>query len=258
MGQVSSWPARCHGAVAVRAHFALLATALAAALCTTTLHAQTNTLSGTVALGSQLVDRGMALTPVTPILQGALTWTSAGGWIVGLQAATVLRSPGQDEALVQLGHYWSLSEDWRMLADATYYDYPGNAQASAYARTEAGVSWMYRDVLTLGLSAIRLTSSNDHTVRGAADFDFHWPLPWQLSFAAGAGVTQSLVRGGPHAYEYGYAPGSPYYGYGHAGLIWAHGPWRVELDRIATTMTIGRHVDGLTAAPWVATLSWSF
>lgn len=226
------------------------------------LHAQSNSLSGTVALSSQLVDRGIALTPVTPVLQGAVNWSSAGGWMAGLSIGSQLRSPDRSEGLVQLGHYWSLSDDWRMQADLTYYGYTGNTRASAYDRAEASVNWMYRDVLSLGLSAITLTGGNDHQPRGAADLDFHWPLPWHLSVAAGAGITQTLVtERGPYFYrhhEYRYGGVSSYYGYGHLGLIWAYGPWQVELDRIATSSNIARQVGGLRAAPWVGTVSWSF
>ncbi|MBE1161915.1 hypothetical protein [Dyella acidiphila] len=228
------------------------------------LHAQTGNFAGTVALSSQLVDRGIALTPVTPILQGAVNWSSAGGWMAGVSIGTQLRSPDRSEGLAQLGHYWTLSDDWRMQADATYYGYSGNTRASAYNRAEASVNWMYRDVLSFGLSAITLTGGDDHHPRGAADLDFHWPLPWHLSLAAGAGITQTLVTSRPpwpgahHYYDYGYGGVSSYYGYGQLGLIWAWGPWQVELQRIATTSNIARQTGSLAAAPWVGTVSWSF
>jgi uncharacterized protein (TIGR02001 family) len=222
-------------------------------------HAQSSSLAGTVALSSQLVDRGMALTPVTPILQGALSWTSAStGWEFGLSASTETRSPGHDaEGLAQAAYYWPLSEDWRMQAGASYYAYPGNNPASAFNRVETGLDWMYRDVLTFGLSAIRLTNNRNTQPKGAADVDFHWPLPWHLSFAAGAGVTQVLTDVGGYPYGYRYTRAGSYYGYGHAGLIWVEGGWRVELERIATTPN-GHWAGGWAAAPWVGTISWSF
>jgi uncharacterized protein (TIGR02001 family) len=237
---------------------AVLLPMLVMAGCCTALHAQTSNLSGTIALSSQLVDRGIAITPVTPIAQGALSWASPTGWAAALSASTEARSPGHSaEVLAQVAHYWSFSADWRMQADVIYYDYPGNPGASLFNRAEVGMNWMYRDVLTFGLSGICLTRGGSHHPRGAADVDFHWPLPWHLSVSAGAGVTQSLIN-----FDYGYGadgyrhphPGS-YYGYGHAGLIWSYDAWRVELDRIATAP---RQPGGLNAAPWVATVSWSF
>lgn len=238
---------------------ALLSVTVAASFCSV-LHAQSNSVSGTIALSSQLVDRGVAITPVTPIAQGALSWASSGGWLAGLSASTEVRSPGHSaEVLAQVAHAWSLSDDWRMQAGVIYYDYPGNPGASLFNRAEVGMNWMYRDVLTFGLSGICLTRGGNHP-RGAADVDFHWPLPWHFSLSAGAGVTQSLVNDGydtTHGwYRYPH-PGS-YYGYGHAGLIWSFDAWRVELDRIATTPSVGRQPGSLTAAPWVATVSWSF
>jgi uncharacterized protein (TIGR02001 family) len=247
----------------------ILAAGLAASLCTP-LHAQTSTLTGTVALSSQLVDRGVAITPVTPIAQGALSWASASGWVLGVSAGTEIRSVGHSsEALAQAAHYWSLTDDWRMQAGVTYYAYPGNPGARAFDRTETSLNWMYRDVLTFGLSAICLTRGNDQHPRGAADVNFHWPLPWHLSLSAGAGVIQSLLGRtwtggygysyGGYPYPYGNMPRpSSYYGYGHLGLVWSYDSWQVELDRITTVPNIGRQSGGLVAAPWVATVSWSF
>lgn len=244
----------------------VLLTAIAA-VCSAPLYAQSGNFSGTVALSSQLIDRGLAITPVTPVLQGNVAWTSNDGWALGLSAATETRSPGHNsEALAQLAHYWTLSNDWRMQAGLTYYTYPGNARARVFDRVEGSMNWLYRDVLTLGLSAITLTHGNDQQPRGAADLDFHWPLPQHLSLSAGLGVAQRLtsVEGsgygsyGHPMYGHVYRGADPrsYYGYGHVGLGWTYGPWRVELDRVFTDPDIRR--TGMTASPWVGTISWSF
>lgn len=238
-------------------------------------HAQSSSFSGAVALSSQLVDRGLALSPVTPILQGNASWSTASGWSLSVSAATETRSPGHgSEAMAQLARYWSLSNDWRMDAGVVYYAYPGNAAARPYERVEASVNWMYRDVLSFGLSGITLTHGEDHQPKGAADVDFHWPLPQNFAFSAGLGVAQPLTssmgvwtpsdNGSAQHYGYSYrqhygyvynhAPS--YYGYGHLGVSWAHGPWRVELDRVFTDPDIRRQ--GSAAAPWVATIAWNF
>jgi uncharacterized protein (TIGR02001 family) len=250
----------------------IVVSAVAAASLCTPLHAQSNNLSGTVALSSQLVERGMAITPVTPIAQGALSWTSASGWALGVSAGTEIRSPGHSsEALAQIGHYWTLSSDWRMQAGVAYYAYPDNPGGTAFDRVETSVNGMYRDVLTFGLSAIHLTRGGDHQLKGAADVDFRWPLPWHLAFSAGAGVTQPLLPAARSDYgghepnpsaalpPYGGWPRvSSYYGYGHVGLVWVYGRWQVELDRIATAPNVGRQPGGLETAPWVGTISRTF
>ena len=241
---------------------------LSAAIAAAPLHAQTSTFNGTVALSSQLVDRGLAITPVTPVLQGAVSWATAGNWVFGLSAGTQVRSPRHgSDAQLRADHYWLLSGDWRMQAGVAYYTYPGNASARAFDRAEASMSWLYRDVLTFGLSAISLTRGRDHQPRGAADVNFRWPLPAHFSLNAGVGVAQPLPArsyyGGPSDGAWTYFPGygayraqrpGSYYGYGQLGLAWNDGPWRVELDRIATDPS----QRWMAAAPWVATIAWSF
>lgn len=223
------------------------------------VHAQSTSVSGAVALSSQLVDRGQAVTPQTPILQGALSWSFAKGWSLGASAGVEARKPDRfAEALAQLARSWSLSPDWQMQANLVYYDYPGTPQAHSFDRTEAGLGWIYRDVLTLGVSAIYPAGKTDHHLYGAADIGFHWPLPRHFSLSAGLGITQttySYYAYYRHArYEY---DRQDTYSYGHTGLLWNNGPWRVEVDRVATSGLVHRRGYPETV-PWVATISWSF
>lgn len=248
---------RVRGSLSARAGSSLVLLAATACL-SAPLHAQSATVSGAVAVSSQLVDRGLAVTPATPILQAAVSWTPAPNWSLGLSGGTEIRSPGHvSEALAQVSRYWSLSNDWQMQADLLYYDYPGNAQARLFDRTEIGVDWIYRDILTFGLSGICLINGTGHEPRGAADINFHWPLAWHFSLSLGAGVAQSFVSNS-NFYGYGERINTGVYGYGHAGLLWSYGAWRVELDRVATNPTLPRHGGNLVAAPWVGTISWSF
>jgi uncharacterized protein (TIGR02001 family) len=227
------------------------------------LHAQSATFNGTAALSSELIDRGQAITGDTPILQGAASWTYPAGWSLGLSASTEVRSPGRVvEALAQASRYWSLSGDWQMQTGVLYYRYPGNTHSKAYDRAETGVSWTYRDVLTFGMSAIYVIDAPNSQPRGAADLSFHWPLVWHFSLSAGAGVAQPIIA--PYtSYRYGQAVPYGYdhaglHGYGHAGLLWANGPWQIEVDRIMADDATQRQWANLGASPWVATISWSF
>ncbi len=248
------------------------------------LHAQSTTFNGTVALSSQLVDRGQAITGDTPILQGAASWTfptegaASAGWSLGLSGSTEVRSPSRVvEALVQASRYWSLSGDWQMQVSLLYYRHPGNTHSRAFDRVETGVNWTYRDVLTFGLSAIYVIDAKGHQPRGAADLSLHWPLLWHFSLSAGAGVAQSPIApygpcrcGYESPYDVGYE--SPYdyaressgsgraglYGYCHVGLLWNNGPWRIELDRIMAASETQRQSGEMGASPWVATISRSF
>ncbi|AIF46951.1 hypothetical protein HY57_06555 [Dyella japonica A8] len=224
--------------------------------------AQSGNINGIVALSSQLVDRGLAVTSDTAIVQGAVSWTLPSGWAFGVAASTEVRNATPlAETFAQASHTWRMTPDWQFAATAAYYDYPGRGNG-AFNRAEGGANWIYRDVLTLGIAAMIPTGGGNHQLRGAADVDFHWPLPWHVSFSAGAGYAQTQVptygtyddEYGSHRYPRGDRVNS--YGYGHLGLIWAQGPWRVEVDRVFVDASMREA--WLAASPWVATMSWSF
>jgi uncharacterized protein (TIGR02001 family) len=227
------------------------------------LHAQSVAFNGTVALSSQLVDRGQAITGDTPVLQGAAAWTFPAGWSLGVSASATARSSERlAEALAQVSRRWLLSGDWQLQASLLYYRYPGSTRYAASDRTETGLNWTYRDVLTLGLSAIYVLGPDGHRPRGAADLNLHWPLAGRFSLSVGAGVAQPFgpsyrYYGHGHRRRYG-RPRTGLNSYGHLGLVWVNGPWRIELDRIVTDPATRRQRDYLGASPWVATLSRSF
>ena len=101
------------------------------------LHAQSSNFGGAVALSNQLVDRGLAVTPKTPVLQGALSWTTPSGWSLGLSASSETRSPGRVvEALAQASYAWSLSSDWQMQTGLLYYRYGNDSHWRVYDRVE--------------------------------------------------------------------------------------------------------------------------
>lgn len=215
--------------------------------------ARAGDLSGSVSLASQLVDRGLAITPPTPALQGGIAWTTPSGWSLGLSGGIELRSPGHvAESVARVAHAWTLSENWRMQTDLTYYHYAGRLHANVY---EPGVYWVYRDILTIGLSGIYFTSGDEHRLHPTADLAFHWPLAGGFSISGGFGIA-------PYAVPYGYPPQeryrTGYYRYGEAGLLWSHGAWRVELDRVTIDPGSRDYLDRFVAAPWFATLSRSF
>lgn len=155
------------------------------------------------------------------------------------------------ETLAQVGHSWSLSSDWQMQANLLYYHYPRHGRARTYDRSEVGVSWIYRDVLTFGLSASHLDDYGGQRPRGAADLGFRWPLAWQLSFTASAGIAQELVPPRGVYYER-----RNHYSYGHVGLSWDHGPWQIDLARIDSNRD--RTPYQPEVSPWTATVSWAF
>ena len=243
----------------------LLATAVALACRPAPLQAQASRIGGEVALASHLVDRGLAITPATPVLQGAISWASPGGWSLGLAGGVEARSPGRPVmALARVSRSWALSDDWRAQAGLLYYDYRRNRMPD---RAEANLYFTYRDSVTLGLSAIHVGDDGERHFRGAVDVAVSWPLTRHVSLSAGAGIAEVAVGSygpGHHSYyEHGYGYGYGYsrlrtYGYGNLGLAWSDGPWRLQVDRNMNSLG-ARRVYGAHAPPhWVASLTRSF
>lgn len=218
---------------------------------------------GTAALSSQLVDRGLAITPETPVMQGSLSWTSPRGWSAGVAAGVEARSPGRPViAVARASRAWVPAADWTVQANFLHYHYGGQGSRMP-DRSEAGASLAWRDTVMIGLSAIRVSGHPGQRWLGAADAGASWPLTERLSLTAGAGVAQTVVRG-YRAYGHGYGYGQyaytylRRYGYGNAGLAWSGGPWRLQVDRYRNSLGGQRAYGAADAPDWVATLSWSF
>ncbi len=239
-------------ALSVRGRFAPAA-ATFFALLTSPNHARPADLGGQLALSSQLVERGIAITPPKPAVQGALSLTLPSGWSFGLSAAAEVRSPGHvSEAVARLSHSGMLSGDWQMQTNLLYYHYSGITRLNA---VEAGVGWVYRDILSVGLSGIYALGTDERRLRPALDTGFRWPLTHGLSFSAGAGFTRYVIS---RYREPGDAYHSAFYLYGNAGLQWSRGPWQAGLSRMFISPGARRQLDYLAASPWLATLSRAF
>lgn len=241
----------------------LLATAVVLACLSAPMHAQSR-FGGRIALSSQLVDRGIAITPATAVLQGAVSWSSPSGWSAGVAGGVETRSPGDPVLFVaQVSRAWAPSGDWLVQASLLHYDYgsgagSGGARSGFPDRGEAGLSLTYRDTVVVGLSAIRVSGHRDQRWLGAMDAGASWPLTRRLSLSAGAGVAQAVVRDygrGYRRYDYGHLRR---YGYGNLGLAWNGGPWRLQLDRNLNSLGTRRAYGSPSASDWMVTLSRSF
>lgn len=210
--------------------------------------------TGELALSSQLVDRGVAITRPGAALQGAASWNGPSGWSLGVSGGFELRDPDHlADAVIHVSHFQNLSDDWQMQGRLLYYHYSGIVRAGFY---EAGVDWVYREMLTFGLSAIYSAQGN-HRLRPAADVDLNWPLRWDLSLAAGLGVADYSIPVNGHYGHYGKGPAS-YYRYGHLGLMWSHQRWQFRLERMLIGTEDRERMHRLAPSPWLATLSMSF
>jgi uncharacterized protein (TIGR02001 family) len=219
-------------------------------------HAQSSRFGGEVALASQLVDQGIAITADEPVLQGAVSWMAPGGWSFGVAGGVEARSPGTPVfTLARASHAWTPSADWLVQASLLYYDYRSRGRAAAPDRMHANLYFTWRDTLTFGVSAIHPAGDHPRRVLGAADAEIGWPLGRHFTLSAGAGVAQALVVRGYH-YRYERVEG---YRYGNLGLAWNEGPWRLQVDRTANSLGArGAYSGAGTPSDWVATLAWSF
>ncbi|MGH8147911.1 MAG: TorF family putative porin [Rhodanobacteraceae bacterium] len=223
-------------------------------LAVASLRVEAGDLTGEVALGSQLADRGVAITSGAPVLQGALAWNTPSGWSLGVSAGAQTRSPGRVvESNARVSHYWSLSGDWQMQASLLYYHYSGIWHASAY---EADIGWIYRDVLTFGVSGIHAFGENEHRFRAAVDLDLRWPLGYGFSLSAGAGLTRYMA--GPYGNRARYDYSEFHYFYGSVGVSWSHGPWRMEIDHMMLSHDVRQRLGEFAVSPWMATITRSF
>lgn len=229
-------------------------------------HAQSR-VDGELALASRLVDRGLPVSAATPILQGSLSWVAGPGWSFALAGAVELRSPGRPVLVLgRATRTWSLSGDWLAQASVLHYDHRGTQGAAIPDRTDASVYFVYRDLLSVGVSAMHPDTGDGGGVLGAADAELNLPLSRALSLSAGAGVAEVVVaaysRGGYNGHDgYGADPGRTRirrYGFGSLGLDWHQGPWRVGLDRHFNSLGSRRVYGGQTPPQWVVTGTWSF
>jgi hypothetical protein len=216
------------------------------------LAAEATDLGGTVAVNSQLVDRGIAITPRTPVAQGSVYWAPAPGWSLDLAAAIETRSRQHLlESGLAVSRHWTLSDRWQAQASLSYYQYRYAIDEAKWdvERTEASLGWSYRDMLSLSVSASRMPGSG--RVYAAADITVQHSLSEHFALTGGVGIAQ------PPRFDDGEVR-TGHYRYGHAGLIWSRGSWSIELDRVATSSNVPRPWGGPRVSPWVATISLAF
>lgn len=224
-----------------------LAVALAALL--DTAGAAVGSWTGELGLASAGVERGLLLYN-TPVLQAGLSYYQARGWQAGVALGVPAHRPSAGLVALRGGRGWNLTDDWRAQATLQYFAYPGDAEVRTFDRAEAGVEAGFRDLLAIGVSAIRRrqdgTPWSEH-VRWDAEASLRWPLAPAWSLSTGLGATDQVGQAGR------------YYRYGHAGLAWQAGAWRAEVVRIVTGGAARSALRGDVAAPrWVGSVGWRF
>ncbi|MFA0922444.1 hypothetical protein [Xanthomonas fragariae] len=209
-------------------------------------------VGGTVAVASELIDRGISIAPNKVTLQAAGDWLPSPGWSVSVSAA--LQSPSLSKpvaATVQVGRAWMLDDRWQMQASALYYAYPADRQSRTFDRQEASLAWSYRDVLTFSLSTFNFPRSQRSPWIMAIDVTANVPISADFSLSAGAGVSQFP------AMAYG-AANAGLYRYGQLGLKWSRAGWTLKMERILTSDNTPRMQGGPGETPWLGMLAKTF
>jgi hypothetical protein len=204
--------------------------------------------AGQLAAATELTDRGLLIGPRRPTLQAGLTAAHDQGWALSLSASTPLGALRQGRVLAQISRYRRLSDDWQVEGGLAYYAYPGDATAGNGNRWELQSGASYRDVLSVGLTALHYPAwpGRRAGLQWAVDLGLRWPM------AAGWSVTASLGRAD--------LPPVPqrHYRYGGLGLAWQGDAWRLELNRLGSDATARRVMGPAGQSRWSATATHQF
>ncbi len=208
--------------------------------------AQTRDVTGELAVSSDLVERGIVVGRPRPIVQGLLSFYDARGWSVTTALGMQTYGSQSTRAIVRGAYDGVIDNDWQYQASLQYYAYPGDAFFRLYDRAEGTLSASFRDVFTVGLSAFHYVHTRDEIspMRWALDAGARWPLTPRLSLVGSLGVSAVRPRG--------------QYLYGSVGAAWTTGPWRAELNYLASDRWAQRHIMGATPGRWAVTVIRSF
>ncbi|SDK43743.1 hypothetical protein QRO11_10730 [Paracidovorax citrulli] len=208
--------------------------------------AQTRDVSGELAVSSDLIERGIFVGRPRPIVQGLLSFYDARGWSASAALGMQTYGSRSTRAIVRGAYDGVIDNDWQYQASLQYYAYPGDPFFRLFDRAEATVSTSFRDVFTLGLSAFRYVHTRDEIspMRWALDAGARWPLAPRWSLVGSLGVSAVRPRG--------------QYAYGSVGTTWAAGPWRAELNYLASDRWAQRHIMGASAGRWTVTVIRTF
>ncbi|HSW04323.1 hypothetical protein [Aquabacterium sp.] len=203
---------------------------------------------GELAAATELTDRGLTVGPRKPLVQGQLAAYLAGNWTVSVAASLQGGSTRDSRLLARLGRSWTLSNDWQAEAGLGYYAYPGDPVSRNFDRVEAGASAGFRDLVSLGVTALHYPAwpGRRAGLHWALDLGLRWPLgeAWSLTASLGRADLPQDSR--------------QHYGYGGLGLAWQQGPWRAEVNRLAADAKARYWMGDGAQARWSAMIARNF
>jgi len=214
---------------------------------------------GAVSLASDKVYRGVSESDGRPVLLLDLDRHTDTGWAaaLGLAGPVYPDQGGAVELTLGFSKSSQLTADWTLQSAISRHEYPGDARARSYTRTDASLllAWQGRVFLSLAVSPD--TSGYDPAGgegrRGRTEtieFGLHQRLVGRLALDAGIGYfDQRALR------DWGYGG----YAYGSVGLGWGVGPVQASLTYIGSQAAARDLAWPSRAGPrWVAALLWNF
>jgi uncharacterized protein (TIGR02001 family) len=211
---------------------------------------------GAVGVTSDYVYRGLTQSDNQPAGQADLHYYSSAGWLAGLWASSVRRSPFDSttaEFDPYLGYNWPLQEPWSLRLLAVHHDYPWNNPGRHYNYDEVSATLGLADrAFFTAAYAPDLSIDGPYrsaTGRSALSYDLalHQPLLRALSANAGVGY-----------YDLRWAVDSGYV-YWNAGLAYDFGRLQLDLSYIGTSQAArSLFYEDVAVNRLVATLLWHF
>lgn len=209
-------------------------------------------LSGSVAVTTDYIYRGLSQTAGQPAAQAGVQFQSLSGWNAGVWGSSVDFQNGAGIAYeldLHAGYSWSLSPDWSMQVGYVHYAYLDDSD-TGYDYDEINVSVSYQQRATASIAWSPNTSKHTYwgfiSEKRALDYELSLlqPLDPRWSLCAGVGYydLRDLVDTG--------------YWYWSAGVAFTWQNMQVDLLHIDTDQTAARLFDG--GSRWTAALTWRF
>lgn len=212
-------------------------------------------VSGSIAVTTDYIYRGMSQTDGQPAAQAGVQFHSPAGWSAGMWGSSVDFQNGSGMAYeldLQAGYAWSLSPDWSMQVGYVHYAYLGDDD-SGYDYDELNASISYQQRVSANIAWSPNTSK--HTYWGfiserqafAYELSLLQPLHPRWSLCAGVGYydLRDIADTG--------------YWYWSTGVAFNWQGMQVDLLHIDTDSTGERLFEQLGAGSrWTAALTWRF
>ena len=214
---------------------------------------------GSIGVTSDYRVRGISQTRGEPAVQAGVHARSTHGWLAGIWASTINRSPGASataEIDAYLGFAWSIAPDWDFRAVATHYAYPNDPARIRYDYDELSASITFRSQLAATVSWSPNTTyfgwdeyQWEAQSRASAAYEITGLQPLTQSLSATAGVGYNDLR---RLFDRGYW-------YWNAGLSYGLGSVRVDVAHIGSDANARRTFGSELSQPgWSAAISWRF